>query len=73
MPLLESDETRFDRLIKEYREWIERHKGSETTFFKTRIFDGVDIETIPMYSDSSTSQIKYNIKKGHIENTISKT
>jgi hypothetical protein len=62
------DETRFHTLVREYRDWIERHKGSDTTFFKTRIFDGVDMETIPMYSDSSTSQIKYNIKKGHVEN-----
>lgn len=66
------DETRFDKLVKEYRDWLERHNGSETTFVKTRIFDGVDMETIPMYSDSSTSQIKYSIKKGHIETQAQK-
>jgi hypothetical protein len=61
------DEKRFDSLVREYREWVEHHKGSETTFFKTRIFDSIDMDAIPMYSDNSTSQIKYNIKKGHIE------
>lgn len=66
------DETRFDQLVREYRDWIERHKGSETSFVKTRIFDRVDMETIPMYSDNSTSQIKYDIKKGHIENQTQK-
>lgn len=61
------DETRFGQLVREYRDWIECHKGSETSFVKTRIFDGVDMETIPMYNGNSTSQIKYDIKKGHIE------
>jgi hypothetical protein len=61
------DEKMFDSLVREYREWVEQHMGSETTFFKTRIFDGIDMETIPMYSDNSTSQIKYNIKTGHME------
>jgi hypothetical protein len=60
------DETRFDNLVREYRQWVEHHRGSETTFFKTRIFDSIDIETVPMYSDNSTSQIKYEIKKGHV-------
>jgi hypothetical protein len=62
------DETRFDSIVREYRQWVEHHRGSETTFFKTRIFDSIDIEPIPMYSDNSTTQIKYNIKKGHGEN-----
>jgi hypothetical protein len=62
------DETRFGQLVREYRDWIECHKGSETSFVKTRIFDGVDVETTPMYNGNSTSQIKYDIKKGHIEN-----
>ncbi len=66
------DETRFHKLVREYREWLEHHKGSDTTFFKTRIFDGVDLETIPMYSENSTSQIKYNIKKGDIEKQVQK-
>jgi hypothetical protein len=61
------DETRFGQLVREYRDWIECHKGSETSFVKTRIFDGVDMETIPMFNGNSTSQIKYDIKKGHIE------
>jgi hypothetical protein len=62
------DEKRFDSIVREYRQWVEHHRGSETTFFKTRIFDNIDIETIPMYSDNSTSRIKYNIKKGEMEN-----
>jgi hypothetical protein len=66
------DEKRFDSLVREYREWVEQHKGSETTFFKTRIFDSIDMETIPMYSENSTSQIKYNVKKGHMETPLKK-
>ncbi len=62
------DEKRFDRLVREYRDWLEHHKGSETTFFKTMIFDSADMDNIPMFSDSSTSQIKYSIKKDQSEN-----
>jgi hypothetical protein len=62
------DEAKFERLFREYRDWIERHQGSDTTFFKTRLFDGGDLDTIPMYSETSTSQIKYHIKRGLAEN-----
>ena len=61
------DETKFDGLVREYRQWLEYRQGSETTFFKTRIFDGTGMETIPMYSENATSQIKHEIKKGHFE------
>ena len=68
----EGDDARFERLVKEYKDWLEHHKGSETTFFKSRIFDGADVDSIPMYSDSSTSQIKHDIKKGYIEKKAQK-
>ncbi len=66
------DESQFDRLVREYREWLDYHKGSETTYFKSRIFDSVDLETVPMYSDNSTTQIKHDIKKGPIEKKTEK-
>jgi len=58
------DEKRFDMLVREYKYWLAQHKGSEITFAKDNAFDGVDLETAPMFSDSSTSQIKFQIKKG---------
>ncbi len=57
------DERRLESLLKEYRQWLDRQKGSEMTFFKTRLFDSFCIDTVPGFSDTSTSQIKSEIKK----------
>ncbi|MFO8082956.1 MAG: hypothetical protein R6U27_01400 [Desulfobacterales bacterium] len=60
------DEERLERLIREYKAWVEQHKGSDITFFKNRLFNATGIESIPMYSETSTSQIKSDIKRGVI-------
>lgn len=62
------EEEKLDRLAREYKVWIEQHKGSDTAFFKSRLFDTTGFESIPMYSDTSTSQIKSDIKKGGTSN-----
>lgn len=58
------DEEKLRRALREYRMWIEQHKGSESAFFETGLFHGGVAESIPMYSDVSTSQIKSDIKRG---------
>ena len=57
------DEQKLEQLLYQYRQWLDRHQGSEMTFFKTRLFDSFGIDTVPGFSDSSTSQIKADIKK----------
>ncbi len=61
---LGGDEDRLEKLVLEYKEWLDRHRGSDMTFFKTRIFDSLGIETVPMFGETSTSQIKADIKRG---------
>lgn len=58
------DEKKLERVLGEYRVWIEQHKGSESAFFEAGLFQGDLSESIPMYSDFSTSQIKSDIKRG---------
>ncbi len=60
------DEDRLEKLVREYQQWIELHQGSETTFLKNRIFDSADIESVPLFDETSTSQIKSDIKKGGV-------
>ncbi len=57
------DEQRLESLLYEYRQWLDRQRGSEMTFFKTKLFDSFSIDAIPGFSDTSTSQIKSQIKK----------
>ena len=63
---LGGQEERLETLVLEYRDWLERHRGSETTFFKTRLFDSLGEDTVPMFSENSTSRIKADIKRGHV-------
>ncbi len=61
---LGGDEDRLEKLVREYKEWLDRNRGSEMTFLKTRLFDSLGIETVPMFGETSTSQIKADIKRG---------
>ena len=51
------DENKIDNILKDYKSWANIHKGSELAFFKTKP------DMIPFFGDSSTSQIKADIKK----------
>ncbi len=63
---LGGQEERLEALVLEYRDWLERQRGSETTFFKTRLFDSLGEDTVPMFSENSTSRIKADIKRGRV-------
>ncbi len=51
------DENKIDNILKDYKNWANIHQGSELAFFKSKP------DIIPFFSDSSTSQIKADIKK----------
>lgn len=51
------DENKIDNILKDYKSWANIHQGSELGFFKSKP------DIIPFFTDSSTSQIKADIKK----------
>jgi len=51
------DENKIDIILKDYKNWANIHQKSELAFFKSKP------DIIPFFSDSSTSQIKADIKK----------
>jgi len=54
---VKGDENKIDNILKDYKNWATIHQGSELAFLKTKP------DIIPFFSDSSTSQIKADIKK----------
>jgi hypothetical protein len=53
---VEGDENKIDNILKDYKSWANIHQGSEMAFFKTTP------DIIPFFGESSTSQIKADIK-----------
>jgi len=54
---VKGDENKIDNILKDYKNWANIHQGSEMAFFKTKP------DIIPFFDESSTSQIKADIKK----------
>ncbi|MBC2696517.1 MAG: hypothetical protein HF982_14825 [Desulfobacteraceae bacterium] len=54
---VKGDENKIDDILKDYKSWANIHQGSEMAFFKTKP------DIIPFFGESSTSQIKADIKK----------
>jgi hypothetical protein len=53
---VKGDENKIDDILKDYKSWANIHQGSEMAFLKTRL------DMIPFFGESSTSQIKADIK-----------
>jgi hypothetical protein len=54
---VKGDENKIDDILKDYKSWANIHQASEMAFFKTKP------DIIPFFGESSTSQIKADIKK----------
>ncbi len=54
---VKGDENKIDDILKDYKSWANIHQGSEMAFLKTKP------DMIPFFGESSTSQIKADIKK----------
>jgi hypothetical protein len=54
---VKGDENKIDDIVKDYKSWANIHQGSKMAFFKTKP------DMIPFFGESSTSQIKADIKK----------
>ncbi len=59
---VEGDEKKLDKILKDYRAWINLHQGSEIAFLKTQA------DKIPIFDETSASQIRDDIKKISREN-----
>jgi hypothetical protein len=54
---VEGDEKKLDKILKDYRAWINLHQGSEIDFLKTQA------DKIPIFDETSSSKIRDDIKK----------
>lgn len=63
---VEGDEKKLDKILKDYRAWINLHQGSEIAFLKTQA------DKIPIFDETSSSQIRDDIKKKIRENQSQK-
>jgi len=59
---VEGDEKKLDKILEDYRAWINLHQGSEIAFLKTQA------DKIPIFDETSASQIRDDIKKISREN-----
>lgn len=53
---ISEDEDHLDRVLHEFRQWSEAHRGTDTRFFKTQR------QTVPFFSESSRTQILRDIR-----------
>jgi hypothetical protein len=59
---VEGDEKKLDKILADYKAWINLHQGSEIAFLKTQA------DKIPIFDETSSSQIRDDIKKKIREN-----
>lgn len=59
---VEGDEKKLDKILEDYRAWINLHQGSEIAFLKTQA------DKIPIFDETSSSRISDEIKKKIREN-----
>ena len=53
---ISEDEDHLDRVLHEFRQWSEAHRGADARFFKTQR------QTVPFFSESSRTQILRDIR-----------
>ncbi len=54
---VKGDENKIDNILQDYKRWANVHNGSDLSYFKT------NPDEVPFFNDSSTLQIKADIKK----------